>query len=101
MRRSAPITKDERPASYRHRCAILAGKQGARAMEATSLWVAITFLPPDRRRRDLDNCLASFKAGIDGLADVLGVDDSKWKLEIAMSSDIGGFVRVEVMPCHV
>ena len=30
------------------------------------------------------------------LADVLGVDDRHWKLEIDRSDEIGGFVRVEV-----
>ena len=30
------------------------------------------------------------------LADVLGVDDSKWSLSIAKADEIGGMVRVEV-----
>ena len=40
------------------------------------LW--IKFVPPDRRRRDDDNCLSSFKAGRDGLADALGVNDRRF-----------------------
>lgn len=40
--------------------------------------LAITFCPPDRRRRDRDNLIASFKAGQDGIADALGVDDSRF-----------------------
>ncbi len=35
----------------------------------------ITFHPPDERRRDLDNCLASIKLGLDGIAEALGIDD--------------------------
>jgi crossover junction endodeoxyribonuclease RusA len=37
--------------------------------------VRIMFHPPDRRRRDLDNMLASIKAGIDGIADALCIND--------------------------
>jgi crossover junction endodeoxyribonuclease RusA len=39
------------------------------------LFLKITFVMPDKRQRDLDNCLAASKAGLDGLADVLGVND--------------------------
>ena len=34
----------------------------------------IKFCPPDKRLRDTDNCIASFKAGQDGLAEALGVN---------------------------
>ena len=44
--------------------------------------VTITFQPPDNRRRDTDNMLASCKAYLDGIADALGVDDSRWTLRI-------------------
>ena len=37
--------------------------------------VKVTFYPPDRRRRDDDNMVGSFKAYRDGIADALGVDD--------------------------
>ncbi|HEY8879196.1 MAG TPA: hypothetical protein VIN03_16630 [Roseateles sp.] len=73
-----------------------ATKQGARKLDASALSVAITFVPPDRRARDMDNMLASCKAGLDGLADVLGVDDRHWSLSLAVSKEIGGFVRIEV-----
>jgi crossover junction endodeoxyribonuclease RusA len=44
----------------------------------TPLLITITFCPPDKRHRDLDNAIASFKASQDGIADALGIDDSKW-----------------------
>lgn len=86
---------------YRAACAIAARSQGAARIEAGELAVSLLFVPPDRRARDLDNMLASAKALIDGLADVLGVDDSKWALTVSKSSDAqaGGFVRVEVSQC--
>ncbi len=39
------------------------------------LLLNIKFCPPDKRLRDSDNCIASFKAGQDGLAEALGVND--------------------------
>jgi len=39
--------------------------------------MALTFHPPDRRRRDLDNMLASCKAAIDGVSDACKWDDHK------------------------
>jgi len=44
--------------------------------------VEIVFCPPDRRRRDLDNCLASCKAMLDGIAEAIGVDDSLWRISM-------------------
>ncbi|HCS17686.1 MAG TPA: endodeoxyribonuclease RusA [Erythrobacter sp.] len=41
--------------------------------------VRITFYPPDRRRRDDDNMVGSFKAYRDGIADALGVDDRRFR----------------------
>lgn len=83
--------------SYRTACAWQAKAQGAGRIEAERLTVNLTFVPPDRRARDADNCLASMKSGLDGLADVLGVDDSKWRISFEMSADIGGMVKVEVV----
>lgn len=40
--------------------------------------VSIVFVPPDGRRRDLDNLLAAAKAQIDGIALALGVDDRRF-----------------------
>lgn len=76
--------------------AMKAREQGGYRLLANSLNVKLEFVPPDRRHRDLDNLLASVKAGIDGLSDVLGVDDSKWSLVIKKVDEQGGFVRVEV-----
>lgn len=86
--------------AYRTACAWQAKAQGAARMVADRLSVRIEFVPPDRRHRDTDNMVASLKAGLDGLADVLGVDDSRWQLVIEPVADrVGGFVRVEVAPC--
>ncbi len=81
---------------YREACAWTAKEQGARRIEADKLHLTLTFYPPTRRAFDLDNALARCKAMLDGLADVLGVDDKNWSLTIQKAEDIGGFVRVEV-----
>jgi len=55
----------------------------------------LEFYPPDRRARDDDNMLASFKAGRDGVADALGVDDSRFKTSFDVCDPVpGGAVRV-------
>ena len=83
---------------FRFACAMTAREQGATRLQAASLGIHMLFVPPDRRRRDLDNMIAAMKPGLDGLADVLGVDDSRWKLaaEKVEGDQIGGFVRVTV-----
>ena len=82
--------------AYRNICACMAKEQGAQRIEADRLHLTITFVPPNRRAHDLDNCLARMKSGLDGLADVLGVDDKHWSLSIARADEIGGMVKVEV-----
>lgn len=42
----------------------------------------ITFRPPTAGKRDLDNMLAAIKAGLDGVAQAAGQDDSEWALTI-------------------
>ncbi len=39
----------------------------------------VTFYPPDKRHRDDDNMIGSFKAARDGIADALGVNDRRFK----------------------
>jgi crossover junction endodeoxyribonuclease RusA len=41
----------------------------------SDLMLTLTFCPPDRRKRDLDNLYATFKAYQDGMFAALGVDD--------------------------
>lgn len=85
--------------NYRHACAYAAVQQGVRRIQAQKLHLALTFHAPTRRAYDLDNALARMKAGLDGLADVLGVDDKHWSLSIARGEAPGGRVIVEVSPC--
>jgi crossover junction endodeoxyribonuclease RusA len=61
------------------------------------LEITITFHQPDRRRRDRDNMIASFKSAQDGIADALGIDDSKWAVSYRFGDVVkGGRVVVEL-----
>lgn len=84
---------------YRARCRAIGESVGVGVLAGSENAVAVhlTFFPPDARRRDMDNMLAAMKAGLDGLADAMGVDDSKWKLGIEVSDPVkGGAVMVQV-----
>lgn len=60
--------------------------------------LSITFHPPDRRKRDLDNMLASIKSGLDGLADAIKVNDHRFAILIRRGEPIKhGLVAIKVM----
>lgn len=88
---------------YRHDCWALAlaafpyrGRPVFEECEEIHVWM--TYLPPDKRHRDLDNCLASSKALLDGLADALGVNDRRFRLHPYLSDKVikGGAVEVRL-----
>lgn len=82
---------------YRALCAWHAKQQGMKPVgEVGALHLTLTFHAPTKRAYDLDNALARMKSGLDGLSDVLWVDDSKWSLTIQKADTVGGFVTVEV-----
>ncbi|MHB2048881.1 RusA family crossover junction endodeoxyribonuclease [Pseudomonas sp. VEM90] len=85
--------------SYRAACHLLAKQAGIKAPRGDAL-LMLEFMPPDRRRRDDDNLLAMFKAGRDGLADALGIDDNVFATQISVSKETikGGAVRVRIQP---
>lgn len=58
--------------------------------------VEITFYPPSKRHYDLDNCLASMKAGLDGVADALQVNDHRFTLTVSMAEEVLGLVKVKI-----
>ncbi len=61
---------------YRADCFWLTEKVADRAFAPEGkIPATIDFYPPDKRHRDDDNMIASFKAGRDGLADALQVND--------------------------
>ncbi|MGF6695204.1 crossover junction endodeoxyribonuclease RusA [Metapseudomonas resinovorans] len=81
--------------SYRMQCFLLAKKAGL-STPAGRILLSLEFLPPNRQRRDDDNLLAAFKAGRDGLADALRIDDSVFVSQVQLSTEVYpmGAVRV-------
>lgn len=51
---------------------------GRKFPETGRLHLWIDFFAPDKRRRDDDGLLSSMKAARDGIADALGIDDSRF-----------------------
>jgi crossover junction endodeoxyribonuclease RusA len=65
--------------------------------EGAPLRVTLKIYPPDKRRRDWDNIVASLKSGLDGIADALGIDDSRFRLSIDMLPEVVKGWRVDVV----
>lgn len=89
-------TKAKAVKKFRAECKVLAGKL-ARVLEDKEVRLTFTFHPPTKRRRDLDNVIASCKGLQDGLADAWGVDDRHFVPTYRMGEVCaGGKVVVEV-----
>lgn len=90
----APVAQAKR--TYRQQCWALALEAGVRASTASVVHVHMEYHPPDNRRRDDDNMIAAFKAGRDGIADAMGIDDHKWTTSHSVTRDKGGCVIVTI-----
>jgi crossover junction endodeoxyribonuclease RusA len=59
--------------------------------------IKIEFYPPTRHRYDLDNMLAAFKSGIDGISQAIAIDDSKFTISISKHEPVlNGKIIVEI-----
>lgn len=85
--------------AYRRACHVLTLEAGIRGVDWEGdihLW--IDFYPPDRRHRDDDNMIAAFKAGRDGMADAMGLDDKRFRIHPYVKDEIGGMVKIRITP---
>lgn len=81
--------------TYKESCFWLT-KQAQETVSGDRVHLTITFVPPDRRGRDLDNMLASIKHGLDGVAAALGVNDKIFRpVTLDVAGEIGGMVKIE------
>jgi crossover junction endodeoxyribonuclease RusA len=81
----------------RRDAAILAKAAGFKEIEADRIRVTAVFSPPSKIRRDADGMLSSIKSALDGIADVIGVDDSKFEFVVVKDEPRkGGNVRIEL-----
>ena len=94
-RRSASGTR----AQYRADGAKATWAAGFRKLNWERAHLRITFHPPTRGARDLDNMLAAIKSGLDGISDAIGIDDSRWSMTIQRGDIVkGGAVHVALTP---
>lgn len=85
--------------AYRRACHVLTLEAGIRGVDWEGdihLW--IDFYPPDRRHRDDDNMVAALKAGRDGMADAMGLDDKRFRIHPYVKDEIGGMVKIRITP---
>lgn len=102
--RSHRMAKARAAKAYRFDCGMLALAAGWKRVKADpddgrsiAVTVKVTFCPPDARRRDLDGMVSSCKAAFDAIADVIGIDDSRWHWTFERADQVkGGAVLVEV-----
>lgn len=73
-------------------------REGAQSLPHGRWHLFIDFYPPTKRLPDDDNMLARFKAYRDGIADALGVDDSRFVSHPYVKDEVvkGGEVRVRI-----
>lgn len=82
--------------AYRFECGLIARVAGIKPPDSERIALWIDFFPPDKRQRDDDNLLAAFKAGRDGIADALGINDKRFVSHPFVQTETGGFVRVRI-----
>jgi len=79
---------------YRAECYLLAKATGIKLSQKSH--ITVIFFPPDLRRRDLDNCLASIKSGLDGVADAWGINDRDFRPITIDFGEVGEKVLVKL-----
>lgn len=95
--RSHWAVKAKATKSYREYACLMASTSGMKITGSGKIDVYIEFLPPDKRRRDLDGCLSNIKAALDGIADGLGVDDYRFRLHLDIGDPLkGGGIKIEL-----
>lgn len=88
--------------AYRADCYMLStGYRNANALVFPAegkISIDVTFHPPDRRHRDDDNMVSTWKSGRDGMADAWGVNDKRFRMTLDVGEPVkGGKVVIKVM----
>lgn len=72
---------------YRRDCYVLTLASKVRPPAEGDIEVRLDLFPPEANRRDDDNAESSFKAGRDGIAQALKVDDARFRVERHLHRD--------------
>lgn len=91
-RAKAPIAK-----AYKEACWALTLEAGLVVPDSPKIALWLDFFPPDRRARDDDNMVASFKHGRDGVALALGIDDKRFRCFPYVQDQIGGYIKLRII----
>lgn len=88
--------------SYRHTCKILTRHAKITAPEQGQIVIEYEFVRPARYRFDDDGLVSRMKAGRDGIADALGIDDHRFISKHFISEEVvkDGLVRVRLYACE-
>lgn len=91
----AVVSKAKR--QYRTECKLLTLACGPYDLPAGGLLLDLTFYPPQKRSYDRDNLVARMKAGLDGLADGLAINDKRFTTLAARVASTGGaYISVRI-----
>jgi crossover junction endodeoxyribonuclease RusA len=91
------LAKAKATKAYRLACWAIAKESKIKPPEGL-VALRLTFFAPNRQPRDLDNCLAAVKAGLDGVADAWGINDRAFRpITIDLAQEIGGMIKVELL----
>jgi crossover junction endodeoxyribonuclease RusA len=82
--------------AYREQCKLITLNERLQVPAEGKLNLWITFYPPDKRQRDDDNLLSAFKAGRDGIAQALNINDKRFVSHPEISDTCGNFVEVKI-----
>lgn len=96
--RPNPFAKAKAAKAYREYARVIALQSGLIVSAEKKLHLHAIFFPADKRRRDIDGMLSNIKAGIDGIADGLGINDYAFRsasVEIGRVMK-GGGVRISI-----
>jgi len=95
--RTHRLAKAKAAKAYRLACWAIARQSLIRLPQGRHA-LKLTFFPPTRQPRDLDNCLASIKSGLDGVADAWGINDRDFRpITIDLADAIGGLILVDLV----
>jgi len=83
---------------YRADCYMLTKQASVELPKTDKLHLFVDFYMPDKRRRDQDNMEASMKSAYDGIAEALGVNDSRFVIHPFLRDEIikGGMVTITI-----
>lgn len=82
--------------NYRRACWALTKAANSAAVWDGPIHVRMVFWRPQNRSYDLDNLIASMKSGLDGIAEALGVNDSRFHLHASLSDVMEGVVKIRI-----